>query len=97
MRGIKPPPAGASPEPADLSRWRALTAEKKWSAAMFELKDLIEKAPWTVEAYDALADAYGAVGWDLFEENWRRRAKLARRTAGDKGLHEDLLEALQAP
>jgi len=44
-----------------------------------------------------LADSYEVLGWDLFEDNWRRRAKLARKTANDNRLHRNILDALQNP
>lgn len=91
------PRSGAAPPPGDLSRFRSLRDQKQWGGAIWELKNLIEAAPWTVEAYDALADSYKALGWELLEDNWRRRAKLARKTADDDRLHRRLLDALQAP
>lgn len=97
LKEIRPPAPGELPAPGDLSRYRSFVADRNWVGAIFELKDLISRAPWTVEAYDALADAYKAVGWDLFEANWRQRAKLARRTAADKRVHEELLDAIQTP
>lgn len=89
------PPSNASPEPFDLSRFTAMSDRKNWDGAITELKKIVEAAPWTVEAYEMLADSYKVLGWDLFEENWRRRAKLARKTADDDRLHRRLLDALQ--
>lgn len=97
LREIQPPAPGEAPAAGDLSRYHSLVSDRNWAGAIFELKDVISQAPWTVEAYDALANAYKAVGWDLFEDNWRARAKLARKTANDKRLHEDLLDAIQTP
>lgn len=91
------PRSGSAPAPGDLSRFRNLRDQKQWGGAIWELKTLIAAAPWTVEAYDALADSYKALGWELLEDNWRRRAKLARKAANDDRLHRRLLDALQAP
>ncbi len=90
-------PAQPLPAPYDLSEWRRLRDARQWSGAIVELKNVIEQAPWTVEAYDALADSYKALGWGPLEDVWRERASVARKVAGDKGLQEDLLDALQGP
>lgn len=86
-----------APAPASLDRFRGLQAAKQWGAAISELKDLIEIAPWTVEAYEALAKSYDALGWTLLADNWRARGKLARRVKDDDKLHGRLLDALQGP
>lgn len=91
------PRSEAAPAPYDLSRFTALQNQKNWTGAILELKNLIEAAPWAVEAYELLADSYKVLGWDLLEDNWRRRAKLARKTADDDRLHRRLLDALQGP
>lgn len=87
-------PAQSPPAPIDLSDLRARLAQHQWGAVIWELKTVVEAAPWTVEAYDAIANAYKALGWELLEDNWRERAKLARKTASDKRMHERLLDAL---
>lgn len=94
------PPRDASqplPAPYDLSEWRRLRDAHQWSGAIIELKNVVEQAPWTVEAYDALADSYKSLGWGPLEDVWRQRASVARKVAGDRGLQEDILDALQGP
>lgn len=91
------PRSNSAPRPYDLSRFTALQKQRNWSGAIRELKTLIAAAPWAVEAYDMLADSYKVLGWDLFEDTWRRRAKLARKTADDGRMHRRLLDALQGP
>jgi hypothetical protein len=92
----RPADSDSLPEPVDLSEWHRLRDARQWGRAMDELKNVIEKAPWAVEAYDALADCYKAVGWETLEEVWRGRARIARKTANDRRLHKDLLDALQS-
>lgn len=98
LRGM--PSHGASdplPGPVDLSEWRRRRDARQWGAAIDELKSVIEQAPWAVAAYDALADSYRALGWGPLEDDWRERAKVARKVSEDKSLQKDLIDALQSP
>ena len=90
-------PSTAPPEPMDLAPMRAEIAQKHWGSVIALLKVVVEEAPWTIEAYDALARSYDALGWKILADDWRRRGKLARETAGDRRMHERLLDALQGP
>lgn len=76
---------------ASMAGWRRLIAEGKGADAMFLLKDILERAPWTVAGYDAMADAYGKLRWGPLEDGWRQRAKTARRAASRRRNHESLL------
>ncbi|MBI2386303.1 MAG: hypothetical protein HYV14_09850 [Elusimicrobia bacterium] len=91
------PRSADTPEAFDLSRFEIMRDGQNWDGVIWELRKLVEAAPWGVEAYEMLADSYKAIGWDLFEENWRQRAKLARKTANDDQLHRRLLDALEGP
>lgn len=90
------PRSAATPEAFDLSRFELMRDGQNWDGVIWELRKLVEAAPWGVEAYEMLADSYEAIGWDLLEDNWRQRAKLARKTASDDQLHRRLLDALES-
>ncbi|MDE2143933.1 MAG: hypothetical protein KGL74_14285 [Elusimicrobia bacterium] len=90
-------PSDPLPGPVDLSEWRRRRDARQWGAAIDELKSVIERAPWAVAAYDALADSYQALGWGPLEDDWRERAKIARKVSNDKNMQKDLLDALQSP
>lgn len=77
---------------ASMSRYRMLTAEKRGAEAMLLMKQTLEKAPWVVEGYEALADGYGKLDWGPLEDSWRRRAKIARKASRHKRNHESLLQ-----
>lgn len=77
---------------ASMSRYRKLTAEKRGAEAIHLMKQVLEKAPWVVEGYEALADGYGKLDWGPLEDTWRRRAKIARNASKNKRNHDSLLQ-----
>lgn len=77
---------------ASMSRYRRLAAEKRGAEAMRLMKQILEKAPWVVEGYEALADGYGKLDWGPLEDSWRRRAKIARKASRNKRNHESLIQ-----
>lgn len=78
------------------AEWKRLRDARLWSAALFELKEIARAAPWTVDAYDAIADVYEQLKWDELERAWRERAKVARRAAGKVSFHESLYRVLES-
>lgn len=93
LRELAPaPPQPWTPDAlAELERLRG---ERLWASALEHLKGVVERAPWTVAAYDGIADIYETLKWDELEEPWRERGRIARRVNADKRLQESLLDAL---
>lgn len=75
---------------ASMSEWRRLVAEKRGHDAAFLLKSILERAPWTVDGYFALADVCEEIRWGPLEDGWRKRGKLARKAQVRTKNHEIL-------
>ena len=72
-----------------------LAGRNHWNDAILALKDLVRDAPWALDAYELLADAYDTVDWDELAKIWKSRGKLAKRVAKNKRNHDAVLTLLE--
>lgn len=81
---------------AVMSDYASLVAQHQWHRALYTLHELVVRAPWYEPAYRSLAQAYRRLGWKRLAKIWNARAKLVRRTNGDKKLGRKLEERVAA-
>lgn len=83
---------------ADFDAYQAAAAEHDWHRALYQLRQIVARAPWYEPAYVSLAQTYKGIGWKRLAGVWAERAAFAGRLNKDEGLGRDIeIRADDAP